>query len=227
MSTSHTTNRRWLAVLVFISGALFGLSGCRTLPSSQDAGSPSLSSALFNALVYAHDELGQEFFAASTRIEVRVVLPQSIGKFVDPSKWELEGEMLRQVREVVEENENRALVVSILDDSQASGSTSQVVFLSMAGRDIPGFEDTNGVLISGRARFCSIRAFGMKGSKPWCGVCAVGICCGSCKCSDCGGDISSAWGGRDLPKEVVRLLEVAKPLDSYQLDVNLVDSAYE
>jgi hypothetical protein len=204
--------------LVWIGLVGLGFLGCQTLGSGRGTKSASLSSSLFAVLSYAHDEIGVPLSAEAARIEVQVILSGSIGKFIDLRNSAFDRDLLNQVEKVVTTNTGRALLVTIWQN----GTSTSLAYLPMA--DVSGFEDASGVFLSSAPKAtagCGLRAFGMKGSKPWCGVCAVGFCCGACRCQDCGGDLTSALGGLDLPSEVLELINDERPLDSFPLDTNL------
>lgn len=199
-----------------------GFSGCLTLqPSTTD---PNFTSALYNILSYARQELGHNFSADGCEgCEVRVIRPQMIERYLNLQESGFEGEIRQQIEKAIRENKVRALVMTNLKDHRNGGAITNLVFLPVQEGALPGFDDVNGVLLSNAvAAGCGFRSFGQRGTKHWCAVCAVGLCCGACKCTACGGDLTSAMQSLDLPKPLARLFDGPVALDAYQLDTNLV-----
>ena len=189
--------------------------GCRTsTPSSRPAS--NFHSALLTVLRYAHDEGGQDF-ASCPRCEVRVIAAQSIEQYVKLDDSGFQGELRQRVESAIRENRGRAVVLANLKDGR------NIVLLHLPQGTVPGSSDATGVLVSnGIARSCGLRTFGTTGSAHFCADCIWGFCCGTCRCTQCFGDITSATQGLDLPEPIMRLFNGPRELDAYALDTNLV-----
>ena len=221
-SKNKIDRRQRLFVLIAITAALVSLNGAPPASASES----NFISALYNVLTYAQKELGHDFATdGCPRCEVRVVLPQTLEQYVDPVASGFTGRTLQQIRDLIEENESRALVVTNIVDRRGGGEkTVNLAFLPVATGSFPGFGDANGVLISDNTvPGCGFRSFGQKGSQHFCASCAIGLCCGACKCNACGGDLTAARQGLGLPGPLDDLFDGSTDFEDYELDVDLVD----
>lgn len=207
----------------FAIGAVivFAATACSTARPTEHA---TFQSALLNVLTYAHDEIGHEFRGTTaTDYDIRVVTPDLIGRYVNISDGGFTGETLRLIEATIADNTGRALVVASLRARGSATPSTNVVFLPVLRGSLPGFPDANAVVLSNKPTAgCSFRSFGQYGSQQWCAYCAVGFCCGTCRCRQCGGDITSATQGLDLPPDILSLFTGPGDLASYKIDDNLI-----
>jgi hypothetical protein len=195
--------------------------GCRTAAPAAPIAT-NFPSALLSVLTYAHDEAGQDF-SKCPECQVRVIAPQSIEKYVRLDDSGLEADFRRRVEEAIRENRGRALVLTNVRDPRNGDRPVNIVLLPVPQGSLPGSSDANGVLISnGVAKGCGFRTFGQLGTHKLCASCVFGFCCGKCRCPPCGGDITSATQGLDLPEPLSRLFDGPVELEAYELDTNLV-----
>lgn len=181
--------------------------------------------AYFNLLSYAKQELQVDLSEKNCAgCGVRVIEARDVEKYVDIGRIGYSREKTKAVQQTINSNRGRAVVLTDVP-IRKTGKIQNLVFLSMDKAQFSSCPDsTNAAILMNApqaALACGLRTFGLKGSGPHCGVCAIGLCCGACKCRSC-----NVFGvertGLDLPDRFDKLLDRSGSLSDIPLNVNLL-----
>jgi hypothetical protein len=193
--------------------------------ANRDISQAGFIPAYFNLLSYAKHELQVDLSEKNcTDCSVRVIEARDVVKYVDINRVGYSGEKIRAVQRAIIANKGRAVVLTDVPIPK-TGKIQNLVFLPMDKAQFSSCPDsTNAAILVNTpqtALACGLRTFGLKGSGPHCGVCAIGLCCGACKCKSCN-VFAVERVDLDLPDRFDKLLDRSVALIDIPLNIDLL-----